>query len=312
MDFTFEHSIYLLFLLLIPLLVALHFYSLHFVRQKAMRFANFEALEKIVQARQVVPNNYLILAMRALTLVGFTLAASGITAHYQAQASAYDYIVAMDISNSMQSSDLLPDRLGASKAAVAGWVSALPQGTHVGIVTFSSQANLFAEPTGDLWMAALKTAGIIGDRSGGTAICEALKAGTNWLSSAKNPGAIVLVSDGQNNAGCLLEEGIAYAKGRGVKVYSIGVGSAAGGAVEGLPGTVFTLDEADLRKVADGTGGAYYRASDSDGLKAAFASLVAPGMREESVPLAIPLMMLSFLFVFIDWGLSISRYRAIP
>ncbi|MFA6214278.1 MAG: VWA domain-containing protein [Candidatus Micrarchaeia archaeon] len=312
MEVTFEHDIYLLFLLLIPFLAALHFYSLHYVRQKAMRFANFEALEKIVQTRQVVPNNYLLLAMRACVLVGFTLAAAGLTVHYEAPASAYDYIVALDTSNSMLAQDLVPDRLGASKLAVAGWIAALPHGSHVGVVTFSSQASLFIEPSGELWLTALKITGVSADRSGGTAICEALKAGTNWLEGGENPGAIILVSDGQNNAGCLLGEGIAYAKARNVKVFAIGVGSQQGGAMEGLPDTIFTLDDSDLRETAQGTGGAYYRAADGESMKLAFDQLVKPGMRNETLPLAIPLMMVSFLFVFLDWGLSITRYRSIP
>ena len=83
MEITFEHPLYLLFLLFIPLLAAVHFYSLYYVKQRAMRFANFEALERVVQVKAVVPKNYLLLAIRMLVLVGFTLAASGVVFHYE-------------------------------------------------------------------------------------------------------------------------------------------------------------------------------------------------------------------------------------
>ncbi len=312
MEITFEHPIYLLFLVLIPLLAAIHFYSLHYVRQKAMRFANFEALEKIVQTRSIVPKNYLLLAMRILTLVGFTLAAAGMIAHYQTPASAYDYVVAFDTSNSMLAGDFSPTRIEVAKSSVENWITSLPAGSHVGILTFSSQASLLLEPTGDLANAALKTREITPDKSGGTAICEALKAGTNWLSGSFNPKAIVMVSDGQNNAGCLLDEGIDYAKENGVTVFAVGVGSQAGGRIAGVSDVVFKLDEADLRRAATNTGGQYFRAKSPSEMSEVFDQLKHPGMRKVTLPLAIPLMMFSFLFVFIDWGLSITRYRTIP
>ena len=107
MEITFEHPLYLLFLLLLPLLAAIHFYSLHYVKQRAMRFANFEALERVVQGRSVVPKNYTLLAMRMLVLVGFTLATSGMTIHYEMPGSYYDYAVAIDSSSSMLATDMV-------------------------------------------------------------------------------------------------------------------------------------------------------------------------------------------------------------
>ena len=313
MDISFEHPLYLWFLTLIPLLVAIHFYSLHYVRQRAMRFANFEAIEKIVQGKQVVPKNYLLLLMRVIILVGFTLAAAGTTLHYDRQASAYDYVVALDTSSSMLAQDLQPNRMEAAKAAVENWVSTLPPGTHVGLLTFSSQANLILAPTEDLAAVAAKTKGIVPDKSGGAAICEALKAGSNYLLvTSLNPKAIVLISDDKSNAGCLLDEGIDYANLNGVKVFSVGVGSAAGGTIDGVPGVVFKLDETDLRSVADKTGGEYFGADGTGSLAAVFTKLQQPGTAHETLPLAIPIMIACFVFVFVDWGLSITRYRSIP
>lgn len=312
MDVTFSSPVFLWFLAFIPLLAAVHFYSLHYAKQRAIRFANFEALERIVQTRQVVPNNYLLLAMRALALACFTLAAAGITLHYDITAPSHDFVVAVDSSSSMLAQDIPPTRLSATAGALSQWASTLPKGALVGLVTFSSQASVILPPTSDMAAAGRAAIGITPDTSGGTAICEALRASTNLLLNSENPRAIVLVADGKSNTGCILSEGIEYAKKNGVAVYSIGVGSQAGGRVEGLPETVFRVDETDLRQAALETGGTYERAGSLEQLSAALGSLNKPAQRQEALPIATYVMLAAFLLVFVDWSLSITRYRAIP
>jgi Ca-activated chloride channel family protein len=312
MFFTFEHAVFLWFLALIPLLVAIHFYSLHFARQKAMRFANFEAIQKIVAGGEVIPKNYLLLLMRTITLVGFTLAASGITLHYETASSAYDYVIAIDSSSSMLSGDFPPSRMAAAREAASAWAGSLPAHTSVGVVEFSSQARVVREPTEDLKSVQAAIEEITPGKSGGTAICEALTASTNLLQGANHTRAIVLVSDGQNNAGCPLEQGIEYAKSQGVTIFSLGLGGTQGGSITGVDELYFTLDEEGLSNAAISTGGRYMRAENAGQLASSFSELTQKGTKMEVLPLAIPVMVLSFVFVFIDWSLSITRYRAIP
>lgn len=309
---TFSRPIFLWFLLFMPLLAAVHFYSLRFARQKAMRFANFEALEKIVQSRQIIPNNYLLLAMRIFTLALFTLAAAGVTAHYFVTAPAYDFVVALDASSSMQADDLQPTRMDAATSAVSAWMNSLPGGPAVGLVTFSSQATVALTPTQDHARAAAAVKAVVPERSGGTAICEALRASSNLLMNSDYPRAIVLLSDGQNNAGCLLPEGIEYARQGNCTVFAIGVGSRNGGSIDGLRDVVFRLDEADLQRAATETGGAYYRAETPSQISDALAVLNSPVQRQESLELDTYAMLFAFLLVFAEWGLSITRYRVIP
>ena len=312
MEITFEHPLYLLFLLLLPLLVVVHFYSLHYVKQRAMRFANFEALERVVQGRAVIPKNYLSLAMRMLTLVCFTLAASGVILHYEMPGSYYDYVVAIDSSSSMLANDLTPDRISAATSSVVDWLGALPYGSSIAVTGFSSQADLLLPPTTNMQSAADAVKGLVVGKSGGTALCEALKASTNQLLTSDNPRAAVIISDGQNNAGCLLQEGIDYAKRYGVKVFAIGVGNRQGGRIEGFPNLVFKLDEADLQEIADQTGGKYYRAETRQQLADALSQVSVPGTMQKQMLLTVPLMIISFLFVFVDWGMSVTKYRTIP
>jgi Ca-activated chloride channel homolog len=312
MEITMEHPIYLLFLLLLPLLVALHFYSLHYVRRRAIRFANFEALERVVQGRSVIPKNYLLLAMRMLVLVGFTLAAAGLTLHYDVNGVKYDYMIAMDSSSSMLANDLNPNRISAATQAVVDWAPSLPPGSVLGVSQFSSQATVLSPPTPDIQSAVAAVESVVVGNSGGTALCEALKASTNQLLATENPRAIILVSDGQNNAGCLLQEGIDYAKANNVTVFTIGVGSMTGGRIEGVPDIVFKLDETDLRAIASQTGGKFYRAETHQEISSALKDIAVSGKLHMEFPLAIPLMLFSFMLVFADWGLSITTYRTIP
>jgi len=312
MEITFEHPLYLLFLLLLPLLAAVHFYSLQCVKQRALRFANFEALERVVQGGSVIPKNYFLLAMRMLTLLCFTLAASGMTFHYEMPGSYYDYVIAIDSSSSMLANDLMPDRISAATSSVVDWLGTLPSGSSVSIAEFSSQAEILLSPTNDMGAASDAVRGLMVGKSGGTALCEALKASTNQLLASDNPGAAIIISDGQNNAGCLLQEGIDYANRYNVTVFAIGVGNRQGGRIDGFPDLVFKLDEADLQEMAGQTGGKYYRAESRQQLADAFSQISIPGTMHKQILLTVPLMILSFMFVFIDWGISATKYRTIP
>jgi Ca-activated chloride channel family protein len=313
MEIVFENPAFLWFLAFMPLLVAIHLYSLHYVRQKAMRFANFEALEKIVQGGgSIVPKNYALLVLRVIALMGFTLAAAGMTVRYETTVSQFDYMVAIDTSSSMLAQDFTPNRMVASREAAADWVASLPPHSEAGVVGFSTQAIVLAPLSEDLAGAKASLSNATTSKSGGTAICEAIRASTNELISSERAKAIVLLSDGQNNAGCLLDEGINYAKSNGVIIFAIGVGSSTGGDIGGSKDLFFTLDEDGLRRAAVSTGGDYARAQNAQELRDAFANLTATGTKMQALKLGIYFMFFAFILVFIDWGLSITRYRSIP
>jgi Ca-activated chloride channel family protein len=153
---------------------------------------------------------------------------------------------------------------------------------------------------------------VVPEKSGGTAICEAIRASANQFSPDDSPRAVVLISDGQNNAGCLLEDGVAYANSQNTTVFAIGVGSLQGGEAANIPGIKFTLDDTDLKRVAEGTGGQYFRAESPGQLYDALAYIGRNAVRDQAIPLDVPVMMVAFALVFVDWGLLVTRYRTIP
>jgi len=107
MEIIFQRSIYLLFLLLVPFLIGIHLYSIYYDRRRAMRFANFEAIERVTGG-EVVPKNYLLLVMRILVVLLFVLTAAGTTILYTTPSAAYDMVLAFDTSGSMASNDIYP------------------------------------------------------------------------------------------------------------------------------------------------------------------------------------------------------------
>ena len=67
-----------------------------------------------------------------------------------------------------------------------------------------------------------------------------------------------------------------------------------------------------MRSVAQQTGGTYFRAENPAQLSDALTAILRPSQRAQSILLSVPIMMLAFLLVFVDWGMSITRYRTIP
>ncbi|HZZ65341.1 MAG TPA: VWA domain-containing protein, partial [Candidatus Baltobacteraceae bacterium] len=126
--------------------------------------------------------------------------------------------------------------------------------TAIGLVAFSGQAQELVAPTRD--RTALQTGlQAIPAPNGATAIGDALGLALRMLPRTGRP-IVVLITDGENNAG---SDPLAQARmlaAHGVKLYTVGIGTQAGALI---PGTLQTagLDETALRSYAQVTGGAY-------------------------------------------------------
>ena len=183
-----------------------------------------------------------------------------------------DIMLAIDVSGSMLARDFRPDRITAAKE-VAGSFIADRYGDRIGLVAFAGEAFTQSPLTTD--QGTLQTllarirSGLIED---GTAIGNGLATAINRLreSEAKSK-VIILLTDGVNNRGEIAPQTAAeIAKAQGIRVYTIGVGTegmAPYPAVDiyGTPtgGTV-------MAKVAEQTGGQYFRATDKAKLKAIY------------------------------------------
>jgi Ca-activated chloride channel family protein len=190
---------------------------------------------------------------------------------------AVDIILLLDLSESMDTQDFVRlnrrmSRLDAAKNVIGRFLEKRPD-DRIGMVGFASLPYAVAPLTLDHnWlasrMAGLHTGMLDGRR---TAIGDGIASAVNRLrdSEAKSK-LVILLTDGANNYGTLSPENAAYAaEALGIRIYTIG----AGGARSGFFPQRTEIDEDTLKKVAQASGGKFYRARDLEHLKAVYAEI---------------------------------------
>ena len=241
---SFTHPYYLFLIGLLPIIVFLHFFLLKIRRSVAVKFANFDALARI-RGIDMYSKNLVVVIVTMLAVSVGVLALSGLSVQHQVSSSAFSYVIAIDVSQSMQANDLFPSRLDVAKQAATNFVDQTPEGTRIAIITFSGSAFLDQALTSD--KIALKGAisNVQLSTIGGTDIREAMISATNVLAQEDSK-ALILMSDGRLNVGGL-QEGIDYATKNNVVIHTIGLGTLVGGNYSlGLS----TLEEDSLKSIA--------------------------------------------------------------
>ncbi|MDE6792363.1 MAG: VWA domain-containing protein [Muribaculaceae bacterium] len=188
-----------------------------------------------------------------------------------------DIILALDISGSMSARDFKPTRFAAAKEVASKFVSQRTN-DNMGLVVFAGESLSLMPLTND--RAALMNAiqqVEMGDLNDGTAIGDGLTSAINRIASGKAKSkSIILLTDGTNNAGDVPPSTAAQiAKQKGIKVYTIGVGT--NGSIQitdpyGFSTTTMEtkIDEQSLKQIASATGGKFFRAKDEKMLRQVF------------------------------------------
>ncbi len=189
----------------------------------------------------------------------------------EAEAEAVDIMLALDISPSMLSRDFRPDRLQVAKNVLIEFVQNRPY-DRLGLVAFAAEAFTQCPLTTDRrvlqqYLTALE----VGRLQDGTAIGMGLATAVHRLrKSAARSKVVVLVTDGENNEGYISPTQAAdFARQYGIRVYAVGIGTEGivlspssrnpDGSYEFAP-RAMTFDTQLLKKMADTTGGKFYRA----------------------------------------------------
>src|SRR5215213_2098002 len=291
-------------LLLIPLLLAVYIWMQRRRTKYAVRFASVgmvrQAIGKGPGIRRHIPASFFLLA-----IAGMTVALARPQATVNVPRNTGTLMLVIDVSGSMQATDVKPNRMDSTKAAAAEFVERQPKGVKIGVVSFSDFGALVQAPTRDkdLVMKALdRLKPQRGTNIGGglqTAL-DALYEGSDTPRpttapagpnasprpvttpqpsaaprDAKTPTAsIVLVSDGESNVGPPPLEVAQEAQKAGVKIYTIGIGTREGVNLNIQGRRVFTrLDEESLKGMADMTGGKYLTATNETELTAVYDEL---------------------------------------
>lgn len=251
----------------------------------ALDISTVEGLRRAPRTlRQYMRHLPFVLRCAAVTLAVIALARPQSAEHNtRTDAEGIDIVMAIDVSTSMLARDFAPDRITAAKEVAAQFVAARPA-DRIGLVVFAGESLTQSPLTTD--KATLQTllgrirSGVIED---GTAIGNGLATSINRLreSEAKSK-VIILLTDGVNNRGQISPLTAAQiAAEYGIRVYTIGVGKRgkAPYPVTDMFGnaTVMQLDveidEEVLQKIADQTGGKYFRATDKHKLAEIYAEI---------------------------------------
>ncbi|MGO2374243.1 VWA domain-containing protein [Pseudoalteromonas sp. KG3] len=194
-----------------------------------------------------------------------------------------DIMLAVDLSGSMTEQDMAyqgqyVDRLTMVKAVLSDFIEQR-QGDRLGLILFGDTAFLQTPLTRDVkTVSQMLSEAQIGLVGRATAIGDALGLSVKRFASKDESNRIVvLLTDGQNTAGNLdPEEALLLAREEGIKVYTIGVGSdnPRGFSLFNMGGmSGGSLDESLLKRIAEQTGGLYFRAKDVAGLQQIYQEL---------------------------------------
>jgi Ca-activated chloride channel family protein len=215
----------------------------------------------------------------------------------------------MDVSGSMRATDVEPSRIVAAQNAARGFVGDQPASARIGVVSFAATASVVQPPTRNREdiLAAIDRFQLQRGTAVGSGILVALKmifpelefdlraanprdegrgaalgsAGEKKGTTAKTepPGsypsaAIILLTDGQTTTGPNPIEAARMAADRGVRVYTVGIGTA-NGEILGSEGWSMRvrLDEDSLKQIAEITHGEYFHASNLPDLKKVYDNL---------------------------------------
>jgi Ca-activated chloride channel homolog len=287
---TFAHPYFLLLLLLLPLLAWLKGRR---GSPPAFLYSSVRLVEGLTRVRRSRVGAFLT-ALRWLVLALFIIALAQprfMRSQTTVKASGIDIMVALDMSGSMISEDFVVtgrrvNRFNTARSVLKGFIDQRPD-DRIGLVVFASRAYIATPLTldHDFLEENLNRLDIGTINANSTAIGDALSTAINQLREIKSKSKIVIVmTDGQNNAGNVDPLTAAQAaQALGMKVYTIGVGKR-GMAPMPVGRSPFTgemvyqnqpvdIDEDTLQKIAQLTGGQYYRADNAERFQQIYAEI---------------------------------------
>lgn len=314
---AFRHPWFLVYLLAIPLLVITHYILLERAKHKALRFANFEAIKRVTGEKPITKNT-LILLLRVVILSSLIFAAAGTSVWYKTRVIDKNIVFAIDSSASMTTQDFYPSRLGVAKNVAKSIIRKMEGSPNIGVVSFAGVSYIETPLTSSRSEATRAIDKIDIIEAGGTDIPGAIITATN-LMAGKEGKTIILFSDGSNTVSYLLddpiERAISYAKKHNVVVYTVGIGSE-GPPIGYLPrqyNIPARFDEAVLKRISNETNGKYYRYNESMGVN----GLVNELLRQTKegflkIDLTHAFLIIALIGVFLEWGLTNTRFKRIP
>lgn len=246
-------------------------------KRYAVRFTNLALLDVVAPTRpgwrRHVPAVAFLLALAGL-LTAFARPARPV----QVPRERATIVMAVDVSLSMEATDVEPDRITAAKAAASSFVDLVPDRLNLGLVAFSGTAQVLVSPTTDheLVKRSLRTMQL-GPR---TAIGEAVYAALGSIATvptapgqAPAPARIVLMSDGETTVGRSNDQAARAAADAQVPVSTIAFGTDAGFVVVEGRNIPVPVNREALARLAESTNGSSFEAGTARELRRVYADI---------------------------------------
>ena len=328
----------LVLLLLIPLFVVLYLRMQRRRRQRAANYGRLGLVQGTPGKRRHIP---IILFLLGLTILIVAVARPQTVVSLPKIEGTV--ILAFDVSGSMAADDLKPTRMEAAKAAAHDFVEHQPPSVRIGVVSFSESGFAVQAPTDDQGAVLAAIERLMPQR--GTSLGYGIQMSLNAIAVAEAgdtpqfysnltptpqgeppptptpvpPGThtssvIVMLTDGENNTSPDPLAAAQTAAERGVRIYPIGIGSAAGSLlhIEGL--TIRSrLNEDLLNQIAQITDGTYYSADNEQDLKAIYDNLNPQlVIKPEKTEITSLLAGMAILLLLIGGAFSLVWFSRLP
>jgi Ca-activated chloride channel homolog len=324
-------------LLLVPVALAAYLLAQRRRSRYTVRFTNLDLLANVVSAkpgwRRHVPAAFYLLALAALLASLARPQALALVPKEQAT-----IVLVMDVSGSMNATDVRPTRLVSSQRAATTFIEQLPEKFRVGIVSFASTAQTLTRPTTDRAAAYEAIASLHAE--GATAMGDGIERALDVKrpqgsssggasptapdppeqSSGREPPLVVLLlSDGANTQGRTQPmEAATDAKELGVPVFTIALGTDQG--MVDVPDETGTMrripvppDELTLQRIAETTGARFFAAPTSRELRDVYRELGSKiGFVKEKQEVTVLFSATALLFLVAGASLSLNWFSRFP
>jgi Ca-activated chloride channel family protein len=267
-----------LWLLLAVAVLAAVYVLVQLQRKKYVaRFSNVELLGSVAPRRPGW-RRHLTFALVLIGLTCVTLALARPSHETKVPRERATVIVAIDVSLSMEATDVTPSRIEVAKTAARQFIDVIPARINVGLVSFGGTASLLVPPTLDRDVLKRSIDGLKLQESTaiGEAIFSSLQAidvfskSTTASGDKAPPARIVLLSDGSNTVGRPVDAAIAEAKKQHVQISTIAFGRPDGTVTYQGRTIPVPADEATLSKIANETGGSFHTAHSEEELRTVY------------------------------------------
>lgn len=309
-------------LLLLGIVVASYILMTRMRKERILKFANFYTLKKIHGFKSIVPSPWILAVKLLIVTLLFLVATESIQVSIVKPVANTDFCIAVDVSQTMLLPDYEPNRLEFAKETILDWMDKLPGASRVCIIKFSDRAIPLTPLTLNTFEIRNRINSIkIDSNSTGTAIGEAIFAASSILSQSEKQRFLIIITDGENNAGRNLTSALKEARDKHIVIYTIGIGATNEtmqllkelkeiAEKKGISGFSFpALDERGLKKLSEESGGKFFLVTNETAFKESMKNIV---VKNERIPLNSDYYVLLFISLLIALELVIfSRFGAV-